>query len=179
MHSQEFREAYRAARIKHEDANHSFPFDNCYMPECETAWENMNAPIQITDPKKQLELLTTHQQEFEILLQALTGLTVTVSLSMHTTNNSVPSLLNLFEASSEMPNFESHTSAKRTWIAHTDLRKSIYVYMPKDFDADELYPEPEDLEGYEQAVKLANLTNARQAEHYAAHTDTQKDETTF
>lgn len=156
MDNQEFRNAYQAARIKHEDANHSFPFDNCYMPECEAAWEKMNMSnddIATTNPTEQLEALATHQQKVESLLQARTGLTVKVSFSVHTTDNSTPDLLQLFEASLTSPDFRQVCASNRTWIAHKDLGRNISIFMPKNFYFDKVYPEPEDDEGYNQAVE--------------------------
>lgn len=110
-------------------------------------------PNKITDPKKQLETLAAHQQEFEILLQALTGLTVKVSLSVHSASNSGADLLQLFEAGMAAHDFEAQSAANKTWIAHTDLSRDISVFMPDGFDTDELYPESEDLEGYNQAIE--------------------------
>ena len=173
MDNQEFRDTYRAARIKHEDAHHSFPFDNCHMPECETAWEIMNMPNKATDAKKQLEVLDVYQEMMESYLHKLTGLTVKVSLAVHSADNSVTDLLGLFEAGLTSSDFRQAKSSKRTWIALKDLGRNISVFMPEGFDADELYPEPEDDEGYNLAVGNAN------AEHLAAHTDTQEDEIPF
>jgi hypothetical protein len=130
-------------------------------------------PNTITDPKKQLELLAAHQQEFERFLCELTGLTVKVSLSVHATCNTADHLLQLFEASFSTPDFKQVITSGRTWIAHEELGRNISIFMPKGFDADELYPEPEDDEGYEQAIETAN------AEHSAAHTDTQEDDIPF
>ncbi len=156
MFNQEFREAYRAARIKHEDAHHSFPFDNCYMPECAAVREELNAPNKITDPKKQLEKLASCQAGWEKFLHELTGLTVTVNLSVYTTRNSVADLLHLFEASLTSPDFRQVNASNRTWIAQKGLNSHISIFMPEGFDADELYPEPEDDEGYDLAVENAD-----------------------
>lgn len=166
MDNQEFRNAYRAARIKHEDAHHTFPFDNCYMPECETAWEQMNMSNDniITNPTEQLEALAAHQQEFESLLQARTGLTVKVTLGVHSADNSVTDLLNLFEASLTLPDFEPKSTPKRTWISYKDISRSISVFMPDGFDTADLYPEPEDDEGYAQALENADVNKAYEDE---------------
>lgn len=156
MDNQEFREAYRTASIKHEDAHHTFPFDNCYMPECETAWERMNDPVvsTVTDPKKQLELLAVQQHKFEAFLHELTGLTVKVSLNVHSADNSTADLLDLFDASLTSPAFRQVSASNRTWISHEDLSKGVSIFMPEDFYFDKVHPEPEDDEGYAQAVVM-------------------------
>ncbi len=108
------------------------------------------------NPKEQLELLAAHQQEFESFLHERTGLNVKVSFSVHTIDNSTADLLHLFTAGLSLPNFEQRNASKRIWIAHKDLTRNISIFMPKGFNADELYPEPEDDEGYAQAVEVSN-----------------------
>ncbi len=111
------------------------------------------------NPREQLELLVAHQKEFESFLSTLTGLTVNVSLHVHSSRNLASDLTHLFEASLSMDNFETQRTSNMTWIAHTDLKKSISVFMPNDFEA-EKYTEPEDDEGYDQAVEYANAKRA-------------------
>ncbi len=108
---------------------------------------------KITDPKKQLEKLVSCQAAWENFLHELTGLTVRVSLNVHTPDNSTSDLLHLFEASLSSPAFKQVNTSERTWIRHKDYAKPIAIFMPEGFDADELYPEPEDDEGYNQAVE--------------------------
>ncbi len=130
-------------------------------------------PNTITDPTAQLETLAVQQQYLERYLHALTGLTVKVSLNVHSPVNSATDLLHLYEASLSLPDFEQVITSGRTWIAHRNLTTNVIVFMPEGFDAEELYPEPEDDDGYAQAVESTN------AEHLAAHTDTQEDEIPF
>ncbi len=111
---------------------------------------------KITDPKKQLEQLVSCQAAWEKVLHELTGLTVKVSLTVHSADNSRADLLHLFEAGLTSSDFEKASTSRNTWITHNDFTKRVSVFMPKDFDADELYPEPEDDEGYAQAVENAN-----------------------
>lgn len=111
---------------------------------------------EITDPTKQLETLAKCQQEFESFLHELTGLTVKVSLSVHSTNNSTADLLNLFGASLSMQEFETQSTSRKTWITHTSLSRNVSVFMPEGFNTDELYPEPKDDEGYNLAVEYDN-----------------------
>jgi len=106
--------------------------------------------------KEQLELLTAHQKEFESFLKELTGLSVTVSLTVHTTDNLVSDLLALFDASLSLSVFRQVTTSERTWITHEALNRNISVFMPKDFKVIESFPELDDDEGYAQAVEVAN-----------------------
>ncbi len=178
MPSNEFRVAYRTARIKHEDAHHSFPFDNCYMPECKAVWDRMTDQVlsTVTDPRKQLELLAAHQQELEDLLHKLTGLTVKVSLNVHSPANSATDLLHLFEASLISPDFRQVNASDRTWIAQKGLNSRISIFMPEGFDADELYPEPEDDEGYNLAVETANAQRMLSPEGQAIEAENRRAE---
>ena len=120
--------------------------------------------------KEQLELLAAHQEEFELFLKELTGLTVKVSLQVYSSRNSDTDLLNIFEASLSMDDFKTHTNDDKTWIAHTDLNKSVYVHMPEDFN--DSYPYPEDDEEYRLAVENANA-------HNILHTNIQEDNNPF
>ena len=130
----------------------------------EAAREQMNMPNQITDAKKQLEALEVQQEQFESFLHRLTGLTVKVSLAVHSADNSVTDLLGLFEAGLTSPDFRQAKSSKRTWIALKDLGRNISIFMPEGFDADELYHEPEDDEGYNLAVENADANKAYEDE---------------
>ena len=62
--------------------------------------------------KEQLELLAAHQKEFEIFLNELTGLTVKVSLGVHSTSNSTDDLLSLFDASLPMDEFKVESTER-------------------------------------------------------------------
>lgn len=170
MHNQELRKVYRKAIIKHEDANHSFPFDNCYMSSCKVFWNKTHRTTTstITDPKKQLELLAAHQEEFERFLKELTGLKVRVHLYVHSADNSEQDLHSLFEASLTLPDFEQKITSNRSWFTHKDLARHISVFMPEDFNIDNLYPESSDDEGYRQAVEYIN------GYPVSSHTDTQE-----
>lgn len=108
---------------------------------------------KITDAKKQLEKLVSCQAAWEKFLHELT---VRVSLNVHSAENSAADLLDLFEAGLSSPDFDQARTSRTTWIRHKSLEKNVAVFMPKDFDADELYPEPKDDEGYNQAVEYTN-----------------------
>ena len=113
----------------------------------------------ILNPKAKLNLLAAHQEEFEAFLLKLTGLTVSVSLTVHSADNSKADLQQLFGAGLSLPNFEQVSSFNRTWIAHTGNTRKISIFMPEGFDTKE-YPELEDDEGYNSAIEYANAKRA-------------------
>lgn len=133
-------------------------------------------PNKITDPTKQLETLVAHQHILERVLHSLTGLTVKVSLSVHSTSNSTADLLNLFEASQSMQEFETQSTSRKTWITHTSLSRNVSVFMPEGFDADELHPELEDDEGYNLAVENANARQTQQKPRIVEWAESDNDE---
>lgn len=118
----------------------------------------------LTDPKEQLQALSAYQKEMEDFLKHLTGLDVSVSLSVHSAGNSAADLINLLDASKSLPNFDQVSSSDRTWITHTDMSKDITIFMPEGFDT----TKPEDDEGYNQAVEYAN---AKRDEGQLKHND--------